>query len=216
MMSVPKQYTQSFMYLPTSAHHFQHLNIGLQIREDGKNGPEWVPTKLLTRLTYTLSQMEGKVNIGNNGELHMKENEGGMDFNVLTVKVRLKLHQATVGRYFGKIRTYNSGFLTMCIYHLAQVPRGEEYPLMFSAKNLDVKGSADSMVGEFTVPPYRGSSFMDPRVRGPADAYDIKYINTFSIEIYCLSYIYENYKPKSAIRECTATSSYLIINPGSW
>lgn len=44
-----------------------------------------------------------------------------------------------------------------------QVPRGEEHPTMFAVKDLDVKGPADSMIGDFIVPPYRGSSFMDPR-----------------------------------------------------
>lgn len=108
----------------------------MQIREDGKEGPEWVPTKLLTRLTYTLSQvrgrlvctggrpcaarcsvralacsstlppahyptclccprtahllpqMDGQLKVGSNGVMHLKEQPGGMDFNVITLKVR--------------------------------------------------------------------------------------------------------------------------------
>ena len=34
---------------------------------------------------------------------------------------------------------------------------------MLSIKALDIKGTADNMTGTFVVPPYRGSSFMDPR-----------------------------------------------------
>ncbi|GAB4817098.1 hypothetical protein N2152v2_004144 [Parachlorella kessleri] len=109
-----------------------------EIKEEGKGAAEWVPSKLLTRLTYTLSEMSGKLDVAKDGQLHLKEEEGGFDFNVVTVKV----------------------------------PKGEEFPLMFSIKDLDVKGTPDGMEGSFKVPGYRGTSFMDPRGRGPATGYD--------------------------------------------
>ena len=46
-----------------------------------------------------------------------------------------------------------------------QLPRGERVPFLFTIKQLDAKGTLDSFSGDFTVPSYRGSSFLDPKVR---------------------------------------------------
>ena len=35
---------------------------------------------------------------------------------------------------------------------------------LFTIKQLDAKGTLDSFSGDFTVPSYRGSSFLDPKV----------------------------------------------------
>jgi hypothetical protein len=46
-----------------------------------------------------------------------------------------------------------------------QLPGGERVPFLFTVKQLDAKGTVDSFSGDFTVPSYRGSSFLDPKVR---------------------------------------------------
>lgn len=45
-----------------------------------------------------------------------------------------------------------------------QLPGGERVPFLFTVKNLQAKGSLDAFGGEFTVPSYRGSTFLDPKV----------------------------------------------------
>ena len=46
-----------------------------------------------------------------------------------------------------------------------QLPGGERVAFLFTIKQLDAKGTLDSFSGDFTVPSYRGSSFLDPKVR---------------------------------------------------
>jgi len=47
-----------------------------------------------------------------------------------------------------------------------QLPGGERVPFLFTVKNLQAKGTLDAFGGEFTVPSYRGSTFLDPKVGG--------------------------------------------------
>eukprot|EP00983_Pelagomonas_calceolata_P031085 976433-Pelagomonas_calceolata.AAC.1 len=98
--------------------------------EDARGREEFVQTKLLTRLTYGLSGMEGKVQIGDDGNVHFHEEEG-MDYAATTVRL----------------------------------PGGEYVPFLFTIKDFDGQGTLDSFSGDFTVPSYRGSTFMDPKVR---------------------------------------------------
>ena len=44
-----------------------------------------------------------------------------------------------------------------------QLPGGERVPFLFTIKELEAKGTADAFGGEFVVPSYRGSSFLDPK-----------------------------------------------------
>ena len=53
-----------------------------------------------------------------------------------------------------------------------QLPGGERVPFLFSVKELEAKGTADGFGGEFVVPSYRGSTFLDPKGRGAATGYD--------------------------------------------
>jgi photosystem II oxygen-evolving enhancer protein 1 len=61
-----------------------------------------------------------------------------------------------------------------------QMPGGEQFPFLFTIKNLVAKsqGSSTSInpstdfVGEFRVPSYRGAVFLDPKARGVASGYD--------------------------------------------
>lgn len=99
--------------------------------------PEFVKTKLVTRLTYTLDDMSGTLKVSGNGEVELKE-EDGIDYAPVTV----------------------------------QMPGGERVPFLFTVKQLNAKGSADAFSGTFTVPSYRGSSFLDPKGRGGSTGYD--------------------------------------------
>lgn len=46
-----------------------------------------------------------------------------------------------------------------------QLPGGERVPFLFTIKELNAKGSLGGFGGDFVVPSYRGSSFLDPKVR---------------------------------------------------
>lgn len=48
-----------------------------------------------------------------------------------------------------------------------QLPGGERVPFLFTVKELSAKGSLNGFGGEFVVPSYRGSSFLDPKVLPP-------------------------------------------------
>merc|ERR1711981_319024 len=99
--------------------------------------PEFVDTKLVTRLTYTLDDMSGKMKIASDGKVTFIE-EDGIDYAPTTV----------------------------------QMPGGERVAFLFSAKQLNTSGSPDGFGGEFNVPSYRGSSFLDPKGRGGSTGYD--------------------------------------------
>lgn len=45
-------------------------------------------------------------------------------------------------------------------------PAGEYVPLLFTARNMDLRldGSTGQLRGEYDVPSYRGTTFMDPKV----------------------------------------------------
>jgi len=91
----------------------------------------------MTRLTYTLDAMSGKLTIGGDGKVSFKE-EDGVDYAPTTV----------------------------------QLPGGERVPFLFTVKQLDASGSLSKFGGEFNVPSYRGSSFLDPKGRGGSTGYD--------------------------------------------
>eukprot|EP00798_Chlamydomonas_sp_ICE-L_P007189 gene7189-297_t len=103
--------------------------------KDGE--PEFVQTRLLTRLTYTLDAMSGTFNLGGDGSVDFKE-EDGIDYAATTL----------------------------------QLPGGDRVPFLFTIKQLEAKGTLDSFSGDFDVPSYRGSSFMDPKGRGGSTGYD--------------------------------------------
>jgi photosystem II oxygen-evolving enhancer protein 1 len=106
---------------------------------------EYVPGKLLTRRTSSIDQVRGKLKIDQNGSLTFVE-EDGLDFQAITV----------------------------------QLPGGERVPFLFSIKNLVAKSqpgvesinTSTDFEGEFKVPSYRGSVFLDPKGRGVAAGYD--------------------------------------------
>ncbi|XP_047944726.1 oxygen-evolving enhancer protein 1, chloroplastic-like [Salvia hispanica] len=103
-----------------------------------KNAPaEFQKTKLMTRLTYTLDEIEGPLEVSQDGTLKFEEKDG-IDYAAVTV----------------------------------QLPGGERVPFLFTIKNLVASGKPESFGGEFLVPSYRGSSFLDPKGRGGSTGYD--------------------------------------------
>jgi len=98
---------------------------------------DFVKTKLMTRLTYTLDEISGKFKVGSDGSVELKE-EDGIDYAATTV----------------------------------QLPGGERVPFLFTVKELVAKGNLGQFGGDFIVPSYRGSSFLDPKGRGATTGYD--------------------------------------------
>ncbi|KAL3525752.1 hypothetical protein ACH5RR_014124 [Cinchona calisaya] len=99
--------------------------------------PEFQRTKLMTRLTYTLDEIEGPFEVNPDGTVKFIEKDG-IDYAAVTV----------------------------------QLPGGERVPFLFSIKQLVASGKPESFGGEFLVPSYRGSSFLDPKGRGGSTGYD--------------------------------------------
>lgn len=99
--------------------------------------PEFQKTKLMTRLTYTLDEIEGPFEVSPDGSVKFEEKDG-IDYAAVTV----------------------------------QLPGGERVPFLFTIKQLVASGKPESFGGQFLVPSYRGSSFLDPKGRGGSTGYD--------------------------------------------
>ena len=99
--------------------------------------PEFQNTKLMTRLTYTLDEIEGPFEVSSDGTIKFEEKDG-IDYAAVTV----------------------------------QLPGGERVPFLFTIKQLVASGKPESISGEYLVPSYRGSSFLDPKGRGGSTGYD--------------------------------------------
>eukprot|EP00252_Welwitschia_mirabilis_P020352 TRINITY_DN4970_c0_g1_i3.p1 TRINITY_DN4970_c0_g1~~TRINITY_DN4970_c0_g1_i3.p1 ORF type:complete len:203 (+),score=28.85 TRINITY_DN4970_c0_g1_i3:600-1208(+) len=94
-------------------------------------------TKLMTRLTYTLDEIEGPLEVFPDGKIKFEEKDG-IDYAAVTV----------------------------------QLPGGERVPFLFTVKQLVATGTPEKFGGEFLVPAYRGTSFLDPKGRGGSTGYD--------------------------------------------
>lgn len=101
------------------------------------SAPDFQNTKLMTRLTYTLDEIEGPLEVSPDGTIKFEEKDG-IDYAAVTV----------------------------------QLPGGERVPFLFTIKQLVASGKPESFGGEFLVPSYRGSSFLDPKGRGGSTGYD--------------------------------------------
>ncbi|KAG9145316.1 hypothetical protein Leryth_008252 [Lithospermum erythrorhizon] len=101
------------------------------------SAPDFQKTKLMTRLTYTLDEIEGPFEVNSDGTVKFVEKDG-IDYAAVTV----------------------------------QLPGGERVPFLFTIKELVASGKPESFSGEFLVPSYRGSSFLDPKGRGGSTGYD--------------------------------------------
>merc|ERR1712187_849994 len=105
--------------LPAGDYSFDKFCLeptSFKVKEESQvkgGAPEFVDTKLVTRLIYTLDDMSGKMKVG-----------------------------------------------------------GERVAFLFTVKQLNTNGTLESFGGEFNVPSYRGSSFLDPKGRGGSTGYD--------------------------------------------
>ncbi|CAH8274078.1 unnamed protein product [Arabidopsis lyrata] len=125
-----KYYAKKFCLEPTS----------FTVKAEGvsKNStPDFQNTKLMTRLTYTLDEIEGPFEVASDGKVKFLEKDG-IDYAAVTV----------------------------------QLPGGERVPFLFTIKQLVASGKPESFGGDFLVPSYRGSSFLDPKGRGGSTGYD--------------------------------------------
>jgi len=106
---------------------------------------EFIAGKPMTRMTSSLDQVKGKLKLGADGTLTFEEQEG-FDFQAVTVKM----------------------------------PSGELVPFLFTVKGLvasseagfDGVNTSTDFEGEFRVPSYRTSNFLDPKGRGLTAGYD--------------------------------------------
>jgi len=135
--------TRNFRSISAGEYSFDKFCIeptSFQVKDETpiKNSEsEYVDTKLMTRLTYTLDDMSGKMKISVDGKVSFIE-EDGIDYAPTTV----------------------------------QLPGGERVAFLFTVKQLSATGSLDNFGGDFNVPSYRGSSFLDPKGRGGSTGYD--------------------------------------------
>ncbi len=113
--------------------------------ENKRQKAEFVAGKLMTRYTSSIEGVSGKLKINPDKSLTFVE-EDGLDFQAVTV----------------------------------QLPGGERVPFLFTIKNLvattqsgltSINTSTD-FEGEFKVPSYRTSNFLDPKGRGLTTGYD--------------------------------------------
>ncbi|MEM6253993.1 MAG: photosystem II manganese-stabilizing polypeptide [Cyanobacteria bacterium P01_D01_bin.156] len=106
---------------------------------------EFVPGKSLTRYTSSLDQVRGALSLNSDGSLLFKEKDG-IDFQAVTVLL----------------------------------PGGEEVPFLFTIKGLVAETqaglnaitSSTDFIGDYRVPSYRTSNFLDPKGRGLTTGYD--------------------------------------------
>ncbi|KAJ8764387.1 hypothetical protein K2173_006127 [Erythroxylum novogranatense] len=127
----PGKYTaKKFCLEPTS--------FTVKAESVNKNAPpEFQNTKLMTRLTYTLDEIEGPLEVSPDGTIKFEEKDG-IDYAAVTV----------------------------------QLPGGERVPFLFTIKQLVATGKPENFGGQYLVPSYRGSSFLDPKGRGGSSGYD--------------------------------------------
>jgi photosystem II oxygen-evolving enhancer protein 1 len=106
---------------------------------------EFVTAQPLTRVTTTLDQIFGPLAVNGEGALTFTES-GGLDFAAITVRV----------------------------------PSGEQFPFLFTTKGLVATASTAgtaiapdvTLGGDYLVPSYRTSNFLDPKGRGLTAGYE--------------------------------------------
>ncbi len=106
---------------------------------------EYVPGKLLTRLTSSLDQIRGPLKVDQDGSLTFVE-EDGIDFQAITVQLP-------------------GGEQVPFLFTIKNL-------VAKSQPGLDSISTATDFEGEFKVPSYRGAVFLDPKGRGVAAGYD--------------------------------------------
>ena len=106
---------------------------------------EFVPGKLLTRLTSSIDQVRGTLKSDANGSLVFTE-EDGIDFQAITVQLP-------------------GGERVPFLFTIKNL-------VAKSQPGVDSINTSTDFEGEFKVPSYRGAVFLDPKGRGVAAGYD--------------------------------------------
>jgi photosystem II oxygen-evolving enhancer protein 1 len=118
------------------------------VKEEASNTrrePEFIAGKALTRYTSSLDQVRGDLVLESDGSLTFLEKDG-IDFQAITV----------------------------------QLPGGQQEPFLFTVKGLKANSQSGlnaittytDLEGDYKVPSYRTSNFLDPKGRGLATGYD--------------------------------------------
>lgn len=118
------------------------------IKEEGvskRQEAEFIPGKLLTRYTSTLTQITGSVTANSDKSLTFKEQDG-IDFQAATV-------QLPGGEQFPFLFTIKELVAT-------------------TQPGIESINTSTDFEGQFKVPSYRGATFLDPKGRGLATGYD--------------------------------------------
>uniref|UniRef100_A0A251SH33 Oxygen-evolving enhancer protein 1, chloroplastic n=1 Tax=Helianthus annuus TaxID=4232 RepID=A0A251SH33_HELAN len=117
----------------------------------------------MTRVTYTLDEIEGLLEVSSDGTIKFEEKDG-IDYVAVTVHrydVSSNLHTSS----HPDVSAIGWGVTV-------QLPGGERVPFLFTVKELVATGPPENFSGEFLVPSYEGSSFLDPKGRGGSTGYD--------------------------------------------
>lgn len=107
--------------------------------------PEFVPSKVLTRKTSSLTQVSGPLQINSDGSLTFVEKEG-IDFQATTVMLP-------------------GGEEVPFLFTIKKLVAN-------SQPGLDSISTSTDFKGKFKVPSYRSAGFLDPKGRGEATGYD--------------------------------------------
>ncbi|MEB3293120.1 MAG: photosystem II manganese-stabilizing polypeptide [Synechococcales bacterium] len=141
----------SIVFEPGQSYQLKNLclqptNFAVKVEGESKRQkPEFIPGKVMTRYTSSIDSVSGDLKLNGDGSLTFIE-EDGFDFQAVTV----------------------------------QIPGGEQFPTLFTIKSLvatsqpgqnGINASTD-LQGEFRVPSYRTSNFLDPKGRGLTTGYD--------------------------------------------
>jgi photosystem II oxygen-evolving enhancer protein 1 len=106
---------------------------------------EFIAGKLLTRYTSTIDQVQGTLNVNEDGSLTFVE-KGGLDFQAITVQLP-------------------GGERIPFLFTIKQLVATTQP----GAQSID---TSTDFQGEFKVPSYRSAGFLDPKGRGEATGYD--------------------------------------------
>ncbi|NJK39811.1 MAG: Photosystem II manganese-stabilizing polypeptide [Oscillatoriales cyanobacterium RM2_1_1] len=106
---------------------------------------EFINSRLLTRRTYSLDQVGGRLRLGSDGSLTFTE-EYGIDFQPITVQLPGGEQVPFLFTIKGLVAQSQAGLTSI--------------------------NTSTDFEGKFNVPSYRGSTFLDPKGRGLASGYD--------------------------------------------
>lgn len=118
------------------------------VKEEPRNKrqeAEFVPTKLVTRETTSLDQIQGELKVNSDGSLTFVE-EDGIDFQPVTVQMP-------------------GGERIPLLFTVKNLVASTQPNISSITTSTDFKG-------EFNVPSYRTANFLDPKGRGLASGYD--------------------------------------------